>query len=285
METLCSKEKFENFEILSRFFDRMRAHCPHPEQFTKPKELKPLLKPFEEIQQKRKLLRHFFSHCEITENYLGNDLRALYQLNLEINHWNGMNLRAVLNKSWGFLDSAKNALEAFQKASSSDIWLSMWRSLVVEQQQFWNMKNLQHLNTFMLCEWIRENATELLQTLTTNVLEGYIQKVLEYDIDGTHMDGLKVKDYEKLLGLLFPNKDYSNQDKDITVRLCNLITKRVIKLSFFKKIKINHFQCANERNTHKKKKKKRKEKFEEMKKLSENQKKFFIPTIVDLQKK
>ncbi|ETO21701.1 hypothetical protein RFI_15502 [Reticulomyxa filosa] len=201
------------------------------------------LSAFENVKKKRDLLQHFFAHCGIAEHYLASDLKGLYQLHSEVSvstAWNEVNLRTALSKNWTIVDPAMQLMDTFHKTSSSDVWLSLWRSLVLEQQREWNIKGFVLLNTFALCQWIRENGTKLLESKSSYDLEGYIQKFFEHEIDGTRVESLNLKDEENLLGILFPNAtSISPEDRTVTNRLCHLIVERVKNIGLSVQMEFN----------------------------------------------
>ncbi|ETO14946.1 hypothetical protein RFI_22422, partial [Reticulomyxa filosa] len=80
---------------------------------------------------------------------------------------------------------------------------------------------LSQYDTYRLCEWIRENETELLKDITNFDLEKYVHRFFENDIDGPKIE-LNEWNEQKLLTTLFPNKRsdaISNDEKTVTSRL------------------------------------------------------------------
>ncbi|ETO22335.1 hypothetical protein RFI_14861 [Reticulomyxa filosa] len=301
--TMVSLVTHERYDSLLQLFELIRSTHTNITQYANVSNVQLLLQQFEDIQFKRQALQLFFANVSIAENHFGQDLAPLQKLYNEVkdvSYWNEINLSTAFSKDWQNFNSAKLALKQFAKMASSDIWVSIWRSLVTQQQQLWNMVRLRthkciylyifvyvHMHsifipihvyrtfsvmrTFDLCQWIREKKEQLLEKIGTYDFEGYVQRFIAKEINGSTIGSLEAREEAKLINLLFSQGKVTEEDRIISRRLCGMIVETVNFETHYKGIALYiplyREQC------------------EKMRTLPQTDKRFCLSTVIEFQNK
>ena len=98
--------------------------------------------------------------------------------------------------------------------SKSKICVSIWKTLIKEQEDQWNAKTLQLMNSFDVVQWIRDDLYTKFNQYDFDV-EIFVQILLDKEINGKELN----KNTFKITSVLEWFNDWNNHNKDYSQRI------------------------------------------------------------------
>ena len=102
----------------------------------------------------------FFRTFAPSQTYWAGDIKELDKVYRKLENWHDLSLNAIINENWRLVGTNAELLQTFDKISSSKICVSIWKALIEEQENKWNLKQLRNMSTYDMANWIRTMSNQ-----------------------------------------------------------------------------------------------------------------------------
>eukprot|EP01083_Nonionella_stella_P317870 1159290_1 len=112
---------------------------------------------YTKIKERRIVIDSFMRNFTSSTQFYGDDIKAMQQLNNQLNKWDDMTLKEVFALDFAIYEKNEDFLRRLHEyTDTSRIKVSVFRSFIASQENEWTLKPLQEFSYRDTAQWMVE---------------------------------------------------------------------------------------------------------------------------------
>eukprot|EP01084_Bolivina_argentea_P174992 303079_1 len=143
-----------------------------------------MLTKYRMFSERKTVINIFMSNFAPQKNFHGADIRKMDDLQTKLNNWDRNTLNELLTIDFQVYDENEKFLKLLANAAKSKIKVSVFKSIIEEQEAKWTLKPLKQFTTRDSVQWLRRMIDEFDENEVKIKLEYLVECFYKHEIKG-----------------------------------------------------------------------------------------------------